>query len=175
MARFLVLALIIGTAMAAVGYATVLRWQDQVALTYGDATISLGMTVDEVEQRLAESGRHIQFLPDKNTSLVWRNGPSGVAEGQIIFKNSRVVSADYHMTNVSRAEDLTQEIAQAVETMKSATCVPSNSSSRGTAGGFSKVSFDCGSKKFDIQTVQDPRTAERSVNVNIRIAQTSER
>src|SRR5437870_4431158 len=132
MRRRFVFALVVSIGMAVVAYATAQRSQEQAALTYGDGTISLGMTVEEVEQRLSDSGRHIQFLPDKVTSLVRLNGTTGATEGRIIFTNSRVVYADYHVANVSTAEDLAEEIARAVETTNRATCVASLASSHGT-------------------------------------------
>jgi hypothetical protein len=42
-----------------------LQTQEQPSIAFGMAKVSLGMTVQQVEQHLSEAGRYIEFLPDK--------------------------------------------------------------------------------------------------------------
>jgi hypothetical protein len=147
------------------------RAQGQPSITYGMARISLGMTVEQVEQRLAESARHIKTDSDKDTALVYTNGKSSDFEGQITFASGRVIYADYHMPTVYSADELAQEIAGAVENMETKTCEASNYSAHGTGGGFSQIIFQCGSRRFNVMTAQVLGSAVRTVNVNIEIGQ----
>jgi hypothetical protein len=148
------------------------RAQTQPSITYGMAKISLGMTVEQVEQHLAEAARHIKKGSDKDTALVYLNGESTDFEGQITFASGHVIYADYHMPTVSNADELAQEIAGAVDNMETKTCEASNYSAHGTGGGFSQIIFQCGSRRFNVMTVQVLGNATRTVNVNIEIGQT---
>ena len=147
------------------------RAQVQPSITYGMAKISLGMTVEQVEQHLAESARHIKKGSDKDTELVFTNGESSDFEGQITFASGRVIYADYHMPVAHSADELAQEIAGAVENMETRTCETSNYSAHGTGGGFSQIIFQCGLRRFNVMTVQALGSAVRTVNVNIEIGQ----
>jgi hypothetical protein len=143
--------------------------QRQPSIAFGIATISLGMTVEEVQKRLAESGRHLEFLDDKVTGLV--HAPNEI-EGQVTFSGGRAVYAQYQMPNVQTADDLAQEIAGAVDSMETKACEASNYSAHGTGGGFSQSIFQCGSRQFNIMTVQTLGRSTRTINVNIQIGQT---
>src|SRR2546423_3868071 len=100
------------------GSGTAQRTQRQPSISYGEATISLGMTVEEVERHLADAARHMKTLSDKNTALVYRNGETDGFEGQITFGIRHVIYADFHMPDVHSADDLAQEIAGAVDSME---------------------------------------------------------
>lgn len=143
------------------------------SISYGGATISIGMTVEEVERHLADAGRHIKTLvSDKDTALVYRNGETDDSEGQITFGASRhVIYADFRMPNVHSADELAQEIAGAVDSMETKTCEASNYSAHGTGGGFSQSIFECGSRRFDVMTTQVLGSNVRTINVNIKIGQ----
>ncbi len=145
--------------------------QEQPSIAYGMAKISLGMTVEQVEQHLAEAARHIKKGSDKDTTLVYLNGESTDFEGQITFAGGHVIYADYHMPTVDSADELAQEIAGAVDNMGTKTCEASNYSAHGTGGGFTQIIFQCGSRRFNVMTVQVLRSAARTVNVNIEIGQ----
>jgi hypothetical protein len=147
--------------------------QGQPSITYGMAKISLGMTVEQVQQHLAEASRHIKALSNKDTALVYRNGESQDFEGQITFANGRVIYADFHMPEIKSADELAQEIAGAIDNMESKTCDSSNYSAHGTGGGFSQIIFECGSRRFNVMTVQELGSTTRTVNVNIEIGQTA--
>jgi hypothetical protein len=148
------------------------RTQGQPSIIYGTAKISLGMTLEQVQQHLAEASRHIEMHSDKVTALVYINGEANDFEGQITFANGRVIYADFHMPNIRSADELAQEIAGAVDNMESKTCDASNYSAHGTGGGFSQIIFECGSRRFNVMTVQQLGSATRTVNVNIEIGQT---
>jgi hypothetical protein len=64
---------------------------------------------------------------------------------------------------------LAQEIAGAIENMTTKTCAVRNYSSHGTGGGFSQSIFDCGSKSFNVMTVETLGTNERYTHVEITI------
>jgi hypothetical protein len=144
------------------------RPQAQPTISFGTAVISLGMTVEQVEQHLAQAALHTKPLSeDKNNVLVYLNG--GNSEGQIAFGNGHVVYADYQMPVVNSADELAQEIAGAVDSMETKTCAVSNYTAHGTGGGFSQSIFECGSKRFNVMTVQEFGSSPRAVNVNIEI------
>jgi hypothetical protein len=67
------------------------------------------------------------------------------------------------------AAELAQELAGAVENMQTKACVVRNYTSHGTGGGVSQTIFDCGSKSFDVMTVETLGTDERYSNVEITI------
>jgi hypothetical protein len=146
------------------------RTQSQPSITFGMAKISLGMTVQQVQESLSRAARHIQFLPDKETSIVRRNGDDD-AEGQVNFSGGRTVYAEYQMPDVHTADELAQEIAGAVDNMETKTCEVSNYSAHGTGGGFSQSIFECGSRRFNVMTVQVLGSSVRTINVNIEIGQ----
>lgn len=147
------------------------RRQDRPFISYGTAKVSLGMTIEEVQQNLATSSRHMKTLPDDtDSSLVYVNGQSEPnSEGQIIFKRGRVIYADYKMPVVNNADELAQEIAGAVDTMETKTCDVSNYSAHGTGGGFTQSIFECGSRRFNVMAVQELGNSVRAINVNIEI------
>jgi hypothetical protein len=162
-------AVVLATALSV----TAQRTQRQPSIGYGGATISLGMTVEEVERHLGDAARHMKTLPDsKDTALVYRNGESDDFEGQITFGTGHVIYADFHMPNVHSADELAQEIAGAVDSMETKTCEASNYSAHGTGGGFSQSIFDCGSRRFNVMTTQVFGSNTRTINVNIEIGQT---
>lgn len=147
--------------------------QRQPSIAFGRTTISLGMTVEEVQKRLAESGRHLQFLDDKVTGLVQTSVEKtpDENEGQVTFSRGRAVFAQYQMPNVRTADDLAQEIAGAVDSMETKTCEASNYSAHGTGGGFSQTNFYCGSRRFNVMTSQVLGSSTRTISVNIEIGQ----
>ncbi len=148
------------------------RPQVKPTISYGTAGISLGMTIEQVEQHLAQAARHTKAIsPDKNSVSVYPNGEDTDFEGQITFGNGRVVYADYHMPVTNSADDLAQEIAGAVDDMETKTCTASNYAAHGTGGGFTQSIFDCGSKRFNVMTVQTLGSSTRWVNVQIEIGQ----
>jgi hypothetical protein len=159
-----VLAFIAGT------YGDVQKGQPSIA--FGIASVSLGMTVEQIQEHLAKAGRHLKFLPDKSTAVVYANGNSSldVMEGQVTFSSGRAIFAQYQMPNAQSAEDLAQEIAGAVDS-KTRSCNVSNYSAHGTGGGFSQSIFDCGPKRFDIMTTQVLGSTVRNINVNIEIGE----
>lgn len=67
------------------------------------------------------------------------------------------------------AVELAQEIAGAVENMATKTCTLANYSSHGTGGGAFQTIFDCGSKSFNVMTVETLGTNERFTLVGITI------
>lgn len=143
----------------------------QPSIEFGGAQVSLGMTVEQVEKNLAESARHIEFMTDKHTALVRVNNapvPTG-DEGQVTFFDGRVVYAAFQFPGTRDAVELAQEIAGAVESMAAKTCTLANYSSHGTGGGFSQSIFDCGSKSFNVMTVETLGTTERYTHVEITI------
>lgn len=147
------------------------RRQQPPSIEFGGAHVSLGMTVEQVEKNLVESARHIEFMSDKHTALVRINNapvPAG-DEGQITFFDGRVVYAAFQFPWTHDAVELAQEIAGAVENMPTKTCTLANYSSHGTGGGFSQTIFDCGSKSFNVMTVETLGTNERDTYVEISI------
>jgi hypothetical protein len=148
------------------------RTQGQPSIGYGTAKVSLGMSVEQVQQHLAEANRHIKTLSDKDTALVYQNGESVDFEGQITFGSGHVIYADYHMPVANSADELAQEIAGAVDNMETKTCEASNYFAHGTGGGFSQSIFECGSRRFNVMTVQTLGSSVRTVNVNIEIGRT---
>ena len=146
--------------------------QAQPTIGFGTAGISLGMTVEQVEQQLAQAARHTKPLSgDKNSVLVCLNRDATDFEGQITFRNGHVVYADYQTPAANSADDLAQEIAGAIESMETKTCTVSNYTAHGTGGGFSQSIFACGAKRFNVMTVQELGSTVRRVNVNIEIGQ----
>jgi hypothetical protein len=75
------------------------------------------------------------------------------------------------MLTVDSADELAQEIAGAVDNMETKTCETSNYSVHGTGGGFSQIISQCGSRRFNVMTVQVLGSPARTVNVNIEIGQ----
>jgi hypothetical protein len=134
------------------------------SIVFGGATISLGMTSEQVERSLADADRHIRFLKgDKHTALVLLSNstePEGV-EGQVTFFNGRLVYAAFDFPVASDAHELAQQIAGAVESMDSKECRVSNFSGHGTGGGYSETRFDCGAKGFEVMSVEPMGTKER--------------
>jgi hypothetical protein len=163
--------------IGAVGVATALNGTPQrtqrPSISYGGATISLGMTVEEVERHLADAARHLKTVSDKDTALVYLNGVTDDFEGQITFSTSRhVIYADFHMPNVHSADELAEEIAGAVDSMETKTCEASNYSTHGTGGGLSQSIFECGTRRSNVMTTQVFGSNMRTINVNIEIGQT---
>ncbi|SRR6266849_592112 len=164
---------LVGAVVLATGLnGTAQRAQRQPSINYGRATISLGMTVEDVERHLADAARHMKTLSDKDTALVYRNGETDDFEGQITFGTGHVIYADFHMPNVHSADELAQEIAGAVDSMETKTCEASNYSAHGTGGGFSQSIFECGSRRFNVMTTQVFGSNMRTINVNIEIGRT---
>ena len=125
------------------------------------------MTLEEVNRVLATSGLHLQFLPnDKEDALV--TGPSG-DEGQVTFSAGRTIYAAYRMPNVNTADELTQEIAGAVDSMQTKTCYVQNYSSHGTGGGMNQTIFECGFRRFTIMNGYVLGGGGRMINVSIEI------
>jgi hypothetical protein len=156
-------------AMATHGFAQ----ENQTSITFGTASVRLGMTIEQVQERLAGSGRYVKFLPDKVTGLVCITGesdPNGV-EGQVTFAGGRAIYAQFQMPNVHSADELAQEIAGAVGSMETKTCEVLNYSSHGTGGGFSQTIFECGPKTFNVMTTQTFGSNARTTNVNIEIGE----
>jgi len=147
------------------------RRQGSPSIEFGGAQVSLGMTVEQVEKNLAESARHVQFLIDKHTALVRVDNVSLPAgdEGQVTFFDGRVVYAAFQFPVARNADELAKEIAGAIENMATKTCTVANYSSHGTGGGFSQVIFDCGSKSFNVMTVESLGTDEHYTHVEITI------
>lgn len=151
------------------------RVQQQPSISFGMARVSLGMTVQQVEQSLSEAGRHIQFLPDRKTAIVYAGGNPGDSEGQVTFSGGRATYAQFQMPNVQGADELAQEVAGAVDSMDTKTCTVSNYSAHGTGGGFSQSIFDCGSKTFNVMTSRVLGSNIPSINVNIEIGQVTDK
>jgi hypothetical protein len=149
--------------------------QDQPSVTFGMAKVSLGMTVQQVEQHLSEAGRHIEFLPDKQTAIVRVNGHLEDLEGQVTFSRGSAVYAQFQMPAVQSADELAQEIAGAVDSMDTKTCTVANFSAHGTGGGHSESIFKCGPRTFDVMTVQVLGSSARTINVDIEIGQITEK
>jgi hypothetical protein len=146
--------------------------QEQPSMSYGTARISLGMTAEQVEQVLSDGARHIKFLPDKITAIVYQNGVSDDFEGQITFGDGHVIYATYQMPTAHNADELAQEIAGAVDSMEAKSCTISNYAAHGTGGGFSESSFECGSRRFSVYTVQTLGSSARTINVHLEIGHT---
>jgi prepilin-type processing-associated H-X9-DG protein len=147
------------------------RGQQPPSIGFGGAQVSLGMTVEQVEKNLAASARHIEFMSDKHTAVVRVNNapvPSG-DEGQVTFFDGHVAYAAFQFPATHDAVRLAQEIAGAVENMDAKVCAASNYSSHGTGGGFSQTIFDCGSKSFNVMTVETLGANERYTHVEITI------
>jgi len=141
-------------------------------MAYGQARVTLGMTVEQVEQNLAEGARHIQFRSDKETAIVRQNGVTDDFEGQITFRGGHVIYADYHLPNAHTADELAQEIAGAVDSMETKTCTISNFTAHGTGGGHSDSIFECGARRFTVFSVQTLGSNARTINVNLEMGQT---
>ena len=77
--------------------------------------------------------------------------------------------AAFQLPVAHNAVELAQEIAGAIENMATKSCTVANYSSHGTGGGFSQVIFNCGSKNFDVMTVETLGTNERYTFVEITI------
>jgi hypothetical protein len=147
--------------------------QEPPTIEFGTSRVSLGMTVQQVEESLAGNERQMQFLPDKVTALVYRNGASDDTEGQVTFAGGRAVYAAFQFPVTRDANELAQEIAGAVDSMETKVCETSNFSSHGTGGGHSDVVFDCGSKRFTVMTVEILGSSERHTHVEITIGSTT--
>jgi len=147
--------------------------QAQPTVSYGSAGVSLGMTFEQVEQQLAHAARHGKPFSedDKNNLLVYLDAADNDLEGQIAFRNGHVVYADYQMPVANSPDDLAQEIAGAVDNMETKICTASNYTAHGTGGGFTQIIFECGSKRFNVMTVQTLGSNVRRVNVHIEIGQ----
>jgi hypothetical protein len=145
--------------------------QEPVSIEFGGAQVSLGMTVEQVEKNLAESGRHIELLTDKHTALVRVNNAAGYSghEGQVTFFDGRVAYAAFHFPDAHDADQLAREIAGAVDSMETKVCAASNYSSHGTGGSLSETMFDCGSKSFDVMTTETLGHNERYTHVEMTI------
>ena len=143
------------------------------SISFGEAQVSLGMSVGEVVRNLAENGRHIEFMPDKHTALVHMNNApiSSGSEGQVTFFDGRVTYAAFHFPDARDAYELAQEIAGAVENMDTKSCTVTNYSSHGTGGGVSETVFDCGSKSFDVMITEILGHSERYARVEITIGE----
>jgi hypothetical protein len=160
--------------IGALAFAVVLQVsaaRNQPSIAFGTATVSLGMTVEQVQERLSGAARSIKFLPDKVTALVYTNGEPDGTEGQITFSGGRVVYAQFQMRSVRNADELAQEIAGAVDSMETKNRDASNYSAHGTGGGFSQIIFDCGSRRFNIMTLQTLGSSDHTINVNIEVGQ----
>lgn len=133
------------------------------SIAFGNAWVSLGMTAEQVEKNLADSGRHIEFMKeDKRSALVLVNGSKPPDdEGQVYFAGGRLVYAAFDFPGPRDAHELAQELAGAVEGMDSKECRVSNISGHGTGGGYSETRFDCGAKGFEVMTVESLGTNER--------------
>lgn len=147
------------------------RPQERPSISYGTAKVSLGMTMEQVQQSLAGASRHMQTIPSfKQSVMVYVNGqPEPTSEGQIIFGNGRVTYADYKMPIIDTAEELAQEIAGAVDNMETKTCALSNYSAHGTGGETSQTIFDCGSRRFNVMTFHTFGSNARTTSVDIEI------
>ena len=90
----------------------------QPSISFGTASISLGMTVEQVQSALSGSGMHLKYLTAggaesstrqsnpktrEETSIVYRN--SDEDEGQITFSSGRVVYAQFQMPVVQSADE----------------------------------------------------------------------
>lgn len=149
------------------------RTQEQPSINFGAARISLGMTVEEVDKRLADANQHLKFFPpDKETGLVYVNGTTDDMEGQVTFSSGHTIYAAYQMPNAQDADELAQEIAGAVDSMETKTCVASNYSAHGTGGAFSQSTFECGSRRFNVMTTQILGSNVRNTSVEIEVGQT---
>jgi hypothetical protein len=141
------------------------------SIEFGRAQISLGMTRQQVEKTLRESGRHLVDMNDGHTAVVRvNNAPVPTAdEGEVMFFDGHVSYAAFQFPTARNAAELSQEIAGAVENMPTKICAVRNYSSHGTGGGISQTIFDCGSRSFDVITVETLGTDERHSNVEITI------
>ncbi len=149
------------------------RKQVLPSISFGETQVSLGMSVEEVERNLAESGRHIEFMADKHTALVHMNNApiSGGSEGQVTFFDGRVTYAAFHFPDARDAYELAQEIAGAVEDMDTRSCTVTNYSSHGSGGRLSETVFDCGSKSFNVMTTEVLGHSERYTRVERTIGE----
>ena len=137
------------------------RTQEQPSITFGTARISLGMTAGQVEQHLSEAARHADFtnLSDKNTAAVMRNGELYDLDGTITFRDSRVVAAQILMPNANSAEELAEQVANAVDNMEIKSCTAANIRSHTFSPGVGdavwlQTRFVCGTRKFDLMTMK---------------------
>jgi hypothetical protein len=165
-------ALVCAVAVATALHGAAQRTQEQPSISFGMAKISLGMTVEQVKESLAGTARHITFLSDKETSLVYRDGVADEMEGQITFYGGRVAFAQYQLPNVQSADALAQEIAGAIDSVQTKTCSVSNFSAHGTGGGHSDTVFACGSRTITIMTTQLLGSNVKTINVSIEIGET---
>lgn len=160
--------------ICAVAVATVLNGAGQhtqePSISFGLAKISLGMTVEQVKESLAGAGRHITFLSDKETALVYRGGADD-RDGQITFNGGRVAFVQFQMPTVQNADELAQEIAGAVDNVETKTCSISNFSAHGTGGGHSDTVLACGPKTITIMTFQVLGNNAKTINVGIDIGE----
>ena len=151
-------------------------------LEFGDARVSLGMTVAQVERNLAAAGRHLKFLDDgqpasgmtEQVGLVTLNHitePSGDG-GQVTFYNGRVGYAAFQFSGTLDAVVLAQELEGAIENVDARNCSLENFTAHGTGGGHTDSIFTCGSKTIRVTTIE-PIGENRSVNVSIEIGTTA--
>ena len=131
--------------------------QEQPSLTFGSARISLGMTQGQVEQHLSEASRHIAHagLGDQNMMGVFRNGEL-IQEGGMWFRDGRVVFAVIQMPNAKNADELAEQIANAVDNMETKACAALNFRTGTVGSPFSSLQtrFVCGSRRFEVMTMR---------------------
>jgi hypothetical protein len=143
------------------------------SMTFGTARISLGMTVGQVEQHLSEAARHIDHarLGDQNMAAVFRNGELYGMEGAMWFRDGRVVFASTSMPDAKSAGELAEQIANAVDNMKTKACTALNI--RTGTGGIAPLQtrFVCGSRRFEVSTIRysgtSPELTTTSISVGI--------
>jgi hypothetical protein len=85
---------------------------------------------------------------------VYVNGVSDDFEGQVTVRGGHVIYSQFEMPDAHSFDELAQEIAGTVDNMETKTCTISNFASHGTGGGRTDSVFDCGSKRFNAETLQ---------------------
>jgi hypothetical protein len=158
-----------GAVVLAAALTLVAQQASKPSLNFGSANISLGMTPQQVQLLLTEAGQHFQFLRDEKPPLQTLMIDGSDDGGQVTFSDRYAVFVEYRMPVARSADALAQEIAGAVDTVKTKTCSISNYSAHGTGGGFSQSSFHCGPKTFSVMTTQVLGSNVRDVNINIEI------
>lgn len=145
--------------------------QPPPSIEFGQAQISLGLTREQVERGLRESGRHLVDANDGHTALVRiNNEPTPIGdEGEVMFFDGHVAYAVFQFPVARNAAELSQEIAGAVENMPTKLCTVRTDTSHGTGGGVSDTAFNCGSKSFHVLTAEVLGSDERDTNVQITI------
>lgn len=154
------------------------RKQEQPSITFGTARISLGMTMEEVKQRLSEAAMHIDFKsPDKNMAYVIRNGELYGLDGGITFHDGYVIDAVLSMPNAKSAEDLAEQISNAVNNMETKLCTASSNrtgtSESAVSVGTLQTSFVCGSRRIGLLTMRvwTPNHETTTTTVSVGIGQ----